>query len=321
MAQVASYQVPAHPSGLDMRVQLNAIILALIGDNAGPTEPAQTFPGMWWGDTSANRLRRRNNVNDAWVDIGPLHDPLADIRQLVYDTAANKVDRRGDFMSGSLFMRGVPLYWQNAAATANFGYINSYGEPGGNPSGIGFVDNLLTNWNFQVNNNGTVSCRSTLTVNSGGATLWGRVNFRQAGAGGEYGMYSADGTVMFMRGTAGGGGMEIINNDYNLILFRFTNGAVLQFPTNGGFINPDCNMWLPWRNQYLSDALAGVDQIGNKADRYANCPHNSDVIDIGGVVPGMDGLMQLGSPWVMVGIATSQYNSAIQVRAVYLRNN
>ena len=43
MAQVSSYQVPAHPSGLDMRTQLNAIILALIGDNSGPVAPTVTY--------------------------------------------------------------------------------------------------------------------------------------------------------------------------------------------------------------------------------------------------------------------------------------
>ncbi|MGF6660060.1 hypothetical protein QF000_001704 [Paraburkholderia atlantica] len=269
MAQVPNYQVPAHPSGLDMRVQLNAIVLALIGDNAGPSEPQQIFPGMWWGDTTAMRLRRRNNANDTWIDIGPLDDFLSDVRTLVTSTAANKVNKAGDFMTGSLFMRQVPIYWQNAAATANYGYISAFGtNPNAADSGIGVVDTTLTQWNFQVRNDGRSSVRNGLDIMNGGAVIYGRVQFRQPGSHGEFGMYSADGTVMFVRGRSGGGGMEFVNNDYNAIPFIFTNSGVLQFML-GGFINPDCNMWLPWRNQYLSDALGGID---NKADRYAQCP-------------------------------------------------
>jgi len=75
-----SYQVPAHPSGLDMRTQLNEIVLSVLGDNCGPTAPLETYPGMMWGDTTAVRLKRRTNANDAWIDLGPLDDFLADVR-------------------------------------------------------------------------------------------------------------------------------------------------------------------------------------------------------------------------------------------------
>src|SRR5689334_7074686 len=98
MAPVASYQVPAHQSGLDMRTQLNAIVLALIGDNSGPTAPTVTYPGMMWGDTTAMRLKRRTNANDAWVDLGPIDNFLADVTA----TANNKVSRTGDTMTGAL---------------------------------------------------------------------------------------------------------------------------------------------------------------------------------------------------------------------------
>jgi hypothetical protein len=98
MAQVTSYQVPAHPSGLDMRTQLNAIVLALVGDNSGPTAPSPTYPGMMWGDTTALRLRRRSNANDAWIDIGPLDNFLSEVKTSV----SNCVLRTGDTMTGPL---------------------------------------------------------------------------------------------------------------------------------------------------------------------------------------------------------------------------
>jgi hypothetical protein len=83
MTQVPDYQVPAHPSGLDMRTQLNNIVLALLGDNNGPVAPTQTYPGMWWCDTTAKRWKHRTNADDGWVDVGPLDDILGDFRGVV----------------------------------------------------------------------------------------------------------------------------------------------------------------------------------------------------------------------------------------------
>lgn len=87
MSQPSSYQVPGHPSGLDMRVQVNQIMLAILGDNCGPTAPPETYPGMMWGDTANVRLKRRTNANDGWVDIGPLDDFLSEVRTLAKNAA------------------------------------------------------------------------------------------------------------------------------------------------------------------------------------------------------------------------------------------
>ena len=84
----ALLQIAANPSGLDMRVQINQIVLALITNHSGPSAPATTYPGMWWGDTTADRLRRRNAANSAWIDIGPLDDVLGDLRTLIAANAA-----------------------------------------------------------------------------------------------------------------------------------------------------------------------------------------------------------------------------------------
>ncbi|MGF6607044.1 hypothetical protein OKW45_001944 [Paraburkholderia sp. WSM4175] len=304
MAQVASYQVPAHPSGLDMRLQLNEIVLALVGDNAGPTEPVETFPGMWWGDTTAMRLRRRNNINDAWIDIGPLNDPLADIRQLVYDTAAWKVDKRGDYMSGGLFMRQVPLYWQNAAATGNFGYISSYGDdPNAAGSGIGFVDSSFTLWNFQVNNNGTVVARMGLNVSNGGANIWGPVNLRQHGAWGEVQLYATDGSRGIMRGRGAYGGMEWVNNAYTAVILSMDDAGAFLWPLTGARLNQDGNIFMSFRGQYLSDALAYHDAaIGNAVPRGAQVIHGWDFVEFASLEGGGNTVVDLPSPWWVMGL-------------------
>ncbi|AUT62875.1 tail collar protein [Paraburkholderia terrae] len=114
MTQATSYQVPAHPSGLDMRTQLNVIVESTLTDNSGPTEPGETYPGMYWGDTTAVRLRRRTNANDGWIDIGPLDDFLSEVRSL----AKNAVP------AGTIIMwwgdgNAVPSGWKKCDGTNN----------------------------------------------------------------------------------------------------------------------------------------------------------------------------------------------------------
>ena len=325
MAQVANFQVPAHPSGLEMRTQLNQIILALVSQNAGPIAPVQTYPLMWWGDTTANRLRIRNMANDAWTDLGPIDDFLRDIRQLVTDTAATKVNRSGDTMTGTLIMRNGNTFYQNPAG-ANYGYIGAFGNAGQPGSGIGFVDSSLTMWNLQIVNNGDLNVRGTGTVNGAWTILGGRLNLRQAGGAqfGEMAIYSNDATVMFMRGRGAGGGMEWVNNNYNNICGTMDNNGTLTLAndlvtgngngrvsgTNGDLYG---TVWGGWLATFLAN---------NKADRNANCQHNSGFIELGGVNAGQDGYSVAGNPWVMVGLRTQfQTQNTIWPQCVYLRNN
>lgn len=83
----ATMQIPAKPTGLDMRVQINAILIALLTQNSGPDAPTSTWPGMWWGDTTAGRFKRRKNDDTGWIDIGPLDDFLGDLRTTIANNA------------------------------------------------------------------------------------------------------------------------------------------------------------------------------------------------------------------------------------------
>ncbi|MFP3549760.1 phage tail protein [Paraburkholderia sp. SIMBA_049] len=114
MTQPSSYQVPAHPSGLDMRTQLNQIVLSALGDNCGPTEPPETYPGMMWGDTTAVRLKRRTNADDGWVDIGPLDDFLADVRTSIKNAVP----------------KGTIIMWFGDGAAIPTGYVKCDGTNG-----------------------------------------------------------------------------------------------------------------------------------------------------------------------------------------------
>lgn len=58
--------------GLELAQRVNSALEALVTLNAGPAEPAQTYPHMWWADTDANVLRRRNAADSGWVAVMPL---------------------------------------------------------------------------------------------------------------------------------------------------------------------------------------------------------------------------------------------------------
>lgn len=120
----AILQIPAAPSGLDMRVQINQIFLAIITSHSGPSAPNPTYPGMWWGDTTAGRLRRRNNSNSAWIDIGPLDDVLGDLRSQI--TALNSAVASA-VPTGAVFQWDLPTaptgyLLQNGAAVSRTTY-------------------------------------------------------------------------------------------------------------------------------------------------------------------------------------------------------
>lgn len=62
----------ANGPGATFRGDMNNALQALASNSIGPLAPTTTFPCQWWGDTTANKLKRRNSANSAWIDMGPL---------------------------------------------------------------------------------------------------------------------------------------------------------------------------------------------------------------------------------------------------------
>lgn len=58
----------ANQTGLEFRADLNELAKAVVTQNSGPTEPAVTYAGMKWLDTSTSPPieKRRNAANSAW---------------------------------------------------------------------------------------------------------------------------------------------------------------------------------------------------------------------------------------------------------------
>lgn len=59
----------ANASGAVFRSDMNAHLDALATLSSGSSAPSTTFANMWWADTSANILKRRNNANTAWISV------------------------------------------------------------------------------------------------------------------------------------------------------------------------------------------------------------------------------------------------------------
>ncbi|KXU94157.1 hypothetical protein CR51_27165 [Caballeronia megalochromosomata] len=219
MAQVPSYQVPAHPSGLDMRTQLNAIVLALVGDNSGPTAPTVTYPGMMWGDTTAMRLKRRTNANDAWIDLGPIDNFLADVTTSV----AAKVNRVGDTMTGPLTLSST-----GAISMQLFMKAGSYAPHFRSNStlpGFEWVNNANNAVPMYVTDAGALTVATKVNVTSGDIQTNGYGQFVAAGAAGNA-RWRADAAMGNGYGGSaiGSGFINSAGNAWNLML-----------PDNGNF--------------------------------------------------------------------------------------
>ncbi|MCG7403003.1 hypothetical protein [Caballeronia zhejiangensis] len=216
MTQVASYQVPAHPSGLDMRTQLNAIVLALVGDNSGPTAPTVTYPGMMWGDTTANRLKRRTNANDAWIDLGPIDNFLADVTA----TANNKVSKTGDTMTGALTLSNTGtlssvLYLKAGSYAPHF-------RAASDMPGFQWINGANNAVPMTLTDTGSLGIAGALTAGTG-VIINGYGSLQLAGAAGRA-YLRADASMT--NGYGGGGlGSGMINNANNAWNFQMSDNG------------------------------------------------------------------------------------------------
>lgn len=57
----------ANITGAAFRTEFNSMMLAMLSLNSNATEPTDKFAGMWWHDTTAGLLKRRNTANTSWI--------------------------------------------------------------------------------------------------------------------------------------------------------------------------------------------------------------------------------------------------------------
>lgn len=81
MAQTTDWDLDTAIGGLAQRVQLNAMIAALLSSHSGPTAPSPTVAGMLWLDTGTSPvvLRQRNAANAGWFILNPESVPAGTV--------------------------------------------------------------------------------------------------------------------------------------------------------------------------------------------------------------------------------------------------
>lgn len=163
MAQATDYNL-ANQTTAAFRTELNNVLAAIATANSGSTEPATTYPGMFWLDNSGGTpaLKIRNLANTGWTFIG---NPEALNLGLV--SAANPN------LTGAVTVP-TPATTSNTTIAASTAFVNNKLVSHGswiNPT-------LLNSWtpfgvgtiSYRLNNNGTVTMRGVLEKNGAGAT-------------------------------------------------------------------------------------------------------------------------------------------------------
>lgn len=59
----------ANASGATVRADINNALLAIVSNNSSATAPSPTFAHMFWADTAAGALKKRNAANTAWITL------------------------------------------------------------------------------------------------------------------------------------------------------------------------------------------------------------------------------------------------------------
>ncbi|WP_155625839.1 hypothetical protein [Burkholderia vietnamiensis] len=159
-----------------------------------------------------------------------------------------------------------------------------------------------------------------------GDTIGGRFNFAKQGWQADLQLSNLIGTGnanVFLRARQGGG-LEIINSNYNAVPWQSDDSGQTWQQSNLNVGNArfqtDGNLYMPWYGGYLSDAL------GAKASAGAQCVYASGQVEfdyVGSVNSNIHGQIDMNNPWVSNGLrvnASTSSITAIWQRAIWLRN-
>ena len=95
----------ANQTAANLRADLNSALSAIVSNNSGATEPADTFANMFWYDTSSNILKIRNEADSAWINLGYVDQGTNTFRilddTLVTNTSGTQTGLLGDQSTGS----------------------------------------------------------------------------------------------------------------------------------------------------------------------------------------------------------------------------
>lgn len=61
-------------SASSFRSDLNNALQAIVTQNSNATAPTTTYANMFWYDTTANQIKKRNEANSGWVVLGTIEE-------------------------------------------------------------------------------------------------------------------------------------------------------------------------------------------------------------------------------------------------------
>ncbi|WP_176307901.1 hypothetical protein [Burkholderia ambifaria] len=266
-------------------------------------------------------------------------------------TNANQINATG------LTIRGagqVGTLMSNTAGNTAFmsyvgpgGYFNIAGTDGAGAvkAAVMRVSGDMSQVDLLPGNNAVHDNRTNVTL-GGSASIAGRLWLYQgdpnSGYHGEIAFKrSVDAAAMYMRGwpDTGNAGVQWVNAAYNAVVASIENSGTMWLANqlsfaNGSTLQGNGNLYATYRNRWLSDDLAKMDDAWNKAndaqvnraDRGAQC-HQVDRIEwdyVGSVNSQIHNVIDVGDPWVVTGLRVNASTSgitAIWQRTSWLRNN
>ncbi|CAI8940814.1 hypothetical protein [Burkholderia ambifaria] len=266
-------------------------------------------------------------------------------------TNANQINATG------LTIRGagqVGTLMSNTAGNTAFmsyvgpgGYFNIAGTDGAGAvkAAVMRVSGDMSQVDLLPGNNAVHDNRTNVTV-GGSASIAGRLWLYQgdpnSGTHGEVAFKrSGDAQAMYMRGwpDTSNAGVQWVNAAYSAVVASIENSGAMWLANqlsfaNGSTLQGNGNLYATYRNRWLSDDLAKMDDAWNKAndaqvnraDRGAQC-HQVDRIEwdyVGSVNSQIHNVIDVGDPWVVTGLRVNASTSgitAIWQRTSWLRNN
>jgi hypothetical protein len=104
------------------RTDLNNALLALASNSSGDAEPGTTYANQWWYETDTNKLKIRNEANNAWIEVATLDQSSSNVLSITTQgltLGATALTATGTELNQlDAITRGSILYGNASGATA-----------------------------------------------------------------------------------------------------------------------------------------------------------------------------------------------------------
>ncbi|WP_185734201.1 hypothetical protein [Burkholderia stagnalis] len=281
--------------GSGLRVTVDANDLGLV---AFSSQLAAYATQQW---VQSNAVQKTGSVMT-----GPLATPALQLSQGYVDGDAAKPMVYNDPSVRNVVIRTGPSTAYKYTAFGADGVLNLPARP---------IFNGATPWD-------TGNFDPTTRLWKTGDTMSGRLNLDGPNWQADLGMSDRSpngGTWTYLRARHGGG-LDVINSAYNAITFALDDYGNV-FMRGQQILQPNGNLFMQWRGQWLSDYVGGVDNsLGSKANAGATCQPTGEQAEFGPLRQSTNTtLVDCPDSWVMMGLRTDNWNGDAAPRTLYIR--